>query len=886
MPELTAKQKEIIQGKENILVMANPGTGKTFILSSKFLSAIQNGVRPEQILCLTFTDKARQEMESRIVRLLLENQIRIDSSKLQIKTFHSYAMEKLEQPPIIPSNFLRFTIFEYIKENHLFDYEPSYLISEIASKIERLILFLKSFGITPDKIDLEKTKSLLQNADETKLDEKHKFAEEFVTIFNDYEKTKSEKGVDYTDLLIKFLALKNIPKHKLVLVDELQDLNRMEADIALKSSKEFFAVGDKKQAIFGFQGGSITNFDLFQSNSRQFVLSDNFRSTDAILNYAKDYFLSKTKDPSHKKELEDLKSADGRRGDPPIIYKAKKEFIPDIASELLKRYAQEQGHIAVITRTNRQITEISKRLTNNGINHSSTCLVASGDAKLNVIRFLKGILSNDLLDVRNALFTTFAPVPLRTAFEITQITDLTLEKLERLTPEFANLRQFVKSLEHVNELFKNNIIPIAVSHGREYFLASTKIQDAFRESVEFLSDIKLENLIAYLESTNLNYEAPDTESKITVTTIHKAKGREFDTVIYFPGQTSNKSNYQDEVVESILKTHGIDAGQQIYEEGLRTDFVAFTRAKNKLVILSDSSHKFMNQYAVEGNLSYRNEEGIQFNESQKKAYSFFVAREFDKARELLDKKEKWITDYVFNYFNDLNNISFSFLMDKAYEYLVTSILRIREQSEAITIGLEVHRIAEKIVNEGNCDCTDDFKPLKDNINALISLIKKEYPDNYAAEKFIKIPLNEFIDTEKGGDMYFTGHIDAIFQNGDNYFIIDWKTDRNQNRGSTHRQQLAAYKRAFCIAHKIDTDKVRVGICFVRLRSALNTGELSYLLDNKQPNKRAFETFSKRLNKVLKWKRDPESFLSELSETERGEALWRSIVEQYLKEKAV
>ena len=69
---------------------------------------------------------------------------------------------------------------------------------------------------------------------------------------------------DYSDLLIRFLELQNPPLFEFVLVDELQDVNKMEAEIALKSGKQFFAVGDKKQAIFGFQGGSIINFEMFK----------------------------------------------------------------------------------------------------------------------------------------------------------------------------------------------------------------------------------------------------------------------------------------------------------------------------------------------------------------------------------------------------------------------------------------------------------------------------------------------------------------------------------------------------------------------------------------------------------------------------------------------
>ena len=62
-PGPTPKQQEILNAKGNVLVTANPGTGKTFLLSHKFLKAVRDGIPPEEILCLTFTDKARREME-------------------------------------------------------------------------------------------------------------------------------------------------------------------------------------------------------------------------------------------------------------------------------------------------------------------------------------------------------------------------------------------------------------------------------------------------------------------------------------------------------------------------------------------------------------------------------------------------------------------------------------------------------------------------------------------------------------------------------------------------------------------------------------------------------------------------------------------------------
>src|SRR3989338_11337334 len=122
---------------------------------------------------------------------------------------------------------------------------------------------MECMDITPNKINLKKVKSFIEEDEKFTKEELDKFLEYFVKIFEYYEKSKSKKGIDYTDMLINFLTLKNNKKFKYVLVDELQDVNNIESEIALKSAENFVAVGDKKQEIFGFQGGSITNFTKF-----------------------------------------------------------------------------------------------------------------------------------------------------------------------------------------------------------------------------------------------------------------------------------------------------------------------------------------------------------------------------------------------------------------------------------------------------------------------------------------------------------------------------------------------------------------------------------------------------------------------------------------------
>ena len=225
-------------------------------------------------------------MEERILKLRQEEEMDFDISKLNVFTFHSYALSSLDSQDIISSNLLRFSIYLYIKENRILNYSENYILDSLVPKIENLIRFLKSFGILPHDIDVKDSAKYLPAESKISMAELEKFLAEFVNIYRHYENVKESEGFDYADLLIEYLKLNREPDFDYVLVDELQDVNKMEADIAIKSAHRFIAVGDKKQAIFGFQGGSISNFELF-SDSTHFVLSENFSSTNQILGLRK-----------------------------------------------------------------------------------------------------------------------------------------------------------------------------------------------------------------------------------------------------------------------------------------------------------------------------------------------------------------------------------------------------------------------------------------------------------------------------------------------------------------------------------------------------------------------------------------------------------------------
>jgi len=494
------------------------------------------------------------------------------------------------------------------------------------------------------------------------------------------------------------------------------------------------------------------------------------------------------------------------------------------------------------------------------------------------------MLSTKIEDVKNSMFTPFSPIPIQKAFSIAErgVDDLKGFLVE--CPELANLRDSVKNVEDVKALFRNHIIPISISYGKEYYIAALKMMESYIEALFLVDDKKMSNLMNYLQSSDLLTDEPKTEAQVVLTTVHKAKGKEFDNVIYIPTQTGRKSNFLDLAVESILKSKGINAEEELEEETLRINFVAFSRAKENLYILTDKASDYLNDYSESTRLEIVAPENIDFGESKKKAYTLFVNKDFDRAKELLESKKSWLFDFVKRYFDSLDRISFSSLPENAYDYLVKYILGIMEYSPALARGSNLHKVAEKILKGEDYEASTELIPLVENVKELVGVIRREYPEIFQTEEFFSIPINQITASDQ--QISFNGKIDAVFKNDGQYLIVDWKTDRNNDYASKHRQQLESYKRSFCAIKGLGPETVKVAIGYVGLRGTINTGEINAELDLKQPGRTAFDTFMTRVQRILDWKANPKLFFDQLLEEKRTyfkDALWRSVVEQYRKE---
>ena len=901
---------EYSSGK-NVLVVANPGTGKTTELANRVISLLKSGVEDREILCITFTNKAADEMHDKINSLIGKDEIlkgRIYN--ITISTFHSYALNYLQSRGkdygLVSNNFMRFSIYRSFAQSHALNYSREYVISKVVPKVENSIRYLKSFGILPGNIDYDKTSAEIERIyseekiNNITLEENLRFLQYFVEAFRDYENSKNSLGnaIDYNDMLLKFLELhqENGESYRYVLVDELQDVSEIEASIAKVSGDNLFMVGDRKQSIFGFQGGSIRNFESIEESGQFEVMTKslNHRSTENVLKYSKEYFLKYSPGARYSEELGDFRGESGIEGEKTRIISTNNP-VNMAVHELLSQIQaddDERKKIAIITRTNDQILEISRYLDRKGIEYSTTASAStSNSARADIIEFLNGILHDSIELKIKALFSPFSGVRLKNAFKAAEMCknrNCTLDDIRPYAENFLEIDELAFSRNDIYDLFEKRIMPFAISISRDYYITASAILNAIMEFFDSEIDPTRENLFDFLEVTEDSYEPVGKPRRIVLTTVHKAKGLEFDSVIYVPKDSRKDLSFIDVITYSIIKTSkGIDVREELDLESIRVDFVAFTRAKSRLAVITDQRN--LEKYYISGFSeteqlnSDEEREGLTRNFDE--AYSLFVAGKFDESMKILNKKDPWLIDLITNYFVKSRTLSYTSVMGlrNPYEFVKNNILMITRIEPALSLGRRIHSDAQRMfLGDLNLDeLQGDERVFAGNIEKVNDLVREKYDAaQTGAEESVKIPLShmfdEYGDSER--NLNFVGKIDALFKNGDDgkVMILDYKTDKTSERASEHRRQLAVYKRLYSIQNRIPEDNIVVGLGFIGLRGKINTGNIGCSLDDKQPAKNQLNRFKEYIDRFLAYRSDINEFIKDLMEVNSSELLFERI----------
>ena len=589
--KLNNEQKKAATFKDGpCLVIAGAGSGKTKVLTTRIANLIENGVKPYNILAITFTNKAAGEMRERVNNI-------INVHDAFIGTFHSFGLK-------------------IIRENSaLFNLTSAFTLIDTEDQTSIIKKIMKDINITDKMISPAFIKSKISFIKNNMLSdseianflisENEKIA---VKIYYEYEKIlKRNNTLDFDDILKKPVELFNSNKEvlekyqdkfKYILIDEYQDTNEVQYKLVKLLSKKYlnlFVVGDPSQSIYAFRGANyqnILNFEKDFKGCTVIKLPQNYRSTQTILDAANEVI-------SHNKQRKDLDLfSDLGQGVKIKYIRTFNDSMENkrVVDEIQKLY--EEGYnrkdMAIFYRTNAQSRSIEDALVKANIPYKV----------FGSFYFYKRKEIKDLLAYLKLIANPSDDVSLERVINEPKrkIGDKTIENL-REKARSLNISMF-EAIDSGKELeFKNlilNLIEISkdtsITGLIDKTLELSKMKETYENDKSLESDIRLENLMEFRsvsetyekETGNVNLsdflmevslvsdaaEYSLDSDAVTLMTVHSAKGLEFK-VVFIIGLEENimpisKALYDDEELE----------------EERRLMYVAITRAKEKLYLLN------------------------------------------------------------------------------------------------------------------------------------------------------------------------------------------------------------------------------------------------------------------------------------------------------------
>ncbi len=597
LDELNPEQREAVLHEQGpLLILAGAGAGKTRAITYRILHLIKKGVAPENILAVTFTNKAAKEMQTRVLELLQNDKelnLPISFEKQPfIKTFHSLGVY------ILRENFKKLDIPRHF----------SILDKGDSQRIIKNIL--KELDIDPKQFEPKKIISIIsrQKGNFKTVDDysgessNEYFAQTVYKVWKKYEKTlQREKALDFDDLLLKTALL--LQKDKEVLsyyqdrwhyihVDEYQDTNKVQYQIAkLLSQKQqnVCVVGDGDQNIYSWRGANIKNILNFEKdfkNSKTILLEQNYRSTQNILEAANE-IIAKNKLRKDKNLF--TKNKVGEKIGTYYAFSENDEaiFIAQKCSDLIKSEQISPREIAVLYRTNFQSRVLEEAFLNEKVPYQvlGTKFFDRKEIK-DIIAFIKASINPKDLTSLNRIIN----VPPRGIGKVTIAKIFSNKENElssKIQEKITNFRKLLSEIEEVSSKEKpSDLIKFII---KETGLVD-KLKSGTEEDLERLSNMKEfvtlalkydkfdkgEGLEKLLEDYALASDQDQLEEKTDVVrlmTVHASKGLEFDYVFIsgledglFPSRMNNGENQDRE------------------EEERRLFYVALTRARKKLFL--------------------------------------------------------------------------------------------------------------------------------------------------------------------------------------------------------------------------------------------------------------------------------------------------------------
>jgi DNA helicase-2/ATP-dependent DNA helicase PcrA len=634
LKELNKAQYEAVVRTEGpALIIAGAGSGKTRVLTYRIAHLLKQGVRPSTILALTFTNKAAREMKDRISAVVGENTARY----LWMGTFHSVFARMLRTEHEVlgyPSNF---TIYDSADSKSL-----------IKTIIKSLGLDDKTYkpGTVAARISMAKnnliTPNVYANNAEIRLVDKNMRMPQIAEIYREYVKRSFLSGaMDFDDLLLKTNMLfrdhpeilqKYLDRFDYVLVDEYQDTNYAQYLIVKRlasKNNNICVVGDDAQSIYSFRGARIENILNFKSDypdHKIFKLEQNYRSTQTIVKAANS-IIAKNKKQIPKTVFSELET-----GKPIKVFSALTDneegfmVVQEIAETQLRDHYKNSDY-AILYRTNAQSRIFEEALRKRNIPYK-----IYGGLSFYQRKEIKDLLAYFRLTINSSDNEALKRI---INFPARGIGATTLEKLEEAavtnetsiwkiiekisTNNLASLNKgTIAKVQHFAEVIKNFQI---VTEENDAFNAAKMIAENSGILVELYNDKSPEGVSRYdniqellngiqefslnametgepaklgnfLEDvallTDQDNDKDEDRDKVTLMTVHSAKGLEFKNVFVV--------GMEEDLFPSLRQ--GEKQTDEALEEERRLFYVALTRAKE------NACFSYANQRYRWGNLDF------------------------------------------------------------------------------------------------------------------------------------------------------------------------------------------------------------------------------------------------------------------------------------------
>ncbi len=609
LKSLNEAQKEaVIHLDGPLLIVAGAGSGKTKVLTSRIAHIIrEKKAFPNQILAVTFTNKAAREMQNRVSKILGSAAVGLS----WLGTFHSICAKLLRKHASAANLNSNFTIVDNDDQIRLIKNICKAENIDIKQLSPRFILAI---------IDRWKNKGFYPN--EVVINKKDIYEKTILPLYKIYQQKLTDlNSCDFGDLIlhtVKILEFNSDIKKiysknfKYILVDEYQDTNFIQSkwlNLLSEINKNICCVGDDDQSIYSWRGAEIKNFlefDQVYENTKVLRLEQNYRSTQNILSTASN-LISNNQNRVGKKLITTMETGDLVKLN---CFKNGKDEAVGISDEIEKNIKKKfsYNNIAILVRAIFQTREFEERFLKIGIPYrilGGTKFYERAEIK-DCIAYLRLINQekDDLAFERivNNPKRSIGDTTLKSIHEFAKKNNLNLERasiqmLERnlIKPKAKiGLNLFINSLtKWRNDLIikKPNHIKLlqTVLDESGYSLMLKNKKDLENENrleniKELLSAMKeFDNLESFLEHVSLATSV-DQEwdgEKINMMTMHAAKGLEFD-VVFLPGWEEGLFPHQKSIEEK---------GQNGLEEERRLAYVGITRAK-KNAIISFSMNRF------------------------------------------------------------------------------------------------------------------------------------------------------------------------------------------------------------------------------------------------------------------------------------------------------